>query len=249
MTALTEIYAALDAIRPQQCCSPDLDVLTCYRPAYVGPEYAGAKPRIMFVGLDPGTGERDNPTVALSAESWAGQIFEGKRNGHDRLDDHYKGCVRAAGWLLGKDCEHCRSIGFCSVKTPRECSLAQFCQTNAVKCAPMKKGKEFVGAKRIKNCLPIGVVREIEVLRPNIIICQGRRNHMKGIFLHFVQANGSASIDFKSEFIGTVEWNSQAWKGHSALAFLRHPSRGPNTDWELTRLPALKMLARLWPDG
>jgi len=223
-----DLLSRLDLIRPSTCCS-ELPA-NCYRPAYVGPHYGdGAK--ILFVGLDSGTS--DGATKPITTKEWQSLVFSGYRKQEDKKasapwNAHYRGCVRTASAILKMACEsECGSA--CRHKPASECVLAYFAQTNAVKCAPPKRGMKFAAESSIKTCVETNLFAEIEILQPDLIVLQGRNKksgHIHKDFEHELELRhwGTLAIDEES-LVGTITWTNGSMRGRkTVLAQFSHPS-------------------------
>jgi hypothetical protein len=234
----------LDGIRPAECCSSITEwKQDWYQPTYVGPRY-GAKHKILFIGLDRGSGVGRCHSVG----SWQREVYHGKRNG-DPLNPHFNGCVQTAAAILRMPCVGSCS-GFCINKDPQECVLSYFAQTNCVKCAPPgKKEMAFQNTDRISRCLGSNIFREIEVLQPDVIVLQGknlRSGHIHNDFGEQLKNGGwgdSLSTDDTSVKLIRWERRTLADRWPSILLELRHPSaRGKFTwknQWERDVLPTI----------
>ena len=88
----------------------------------------------------------------------------------------------------------------------------------------------------IPACMPL-VFDDIRLLRPQIIILQGR-NHLEKPFVRETERQ-SAKLENKLEYNGAaladLIWNDQK----IILALLRHPSRWLEKDWERVILPVI----------
>jgi len=236
-----DLPSKLDLIRPSSCCS-DLPA-ACYRPAYVGPQY-GQKARILFVGLDSGTS--DGIPEPLAAKEWQRAVFtEGYRkqqgaNGNWAWNAHYRGCVKTASAILRMTCEsECGTR--CILKPTSECALSYFAQTNAVKCAPPKVGMSFIAEHRIATCMAANLFTEVDVLRPDVVVLQGR-NHNSGHIHEDFQREliagkwGELAIELDS-LVGIITWSRGEMAGlKTVLATFIHPSAKGKSSFKYTWL-------------
>lgn len=235
----TNLMSRLDSIRPSSCCS-DL-APACYRPAYVGPHY-GEKTKILFVGLDSGTS--DGIPKVLTAKEWQSTVFsdgyrnQGETNKVQSWNLHYRGSAKTASAILKMACAS-ECDGACSVKPSLECVLSHFAQTNAVKCAPPKRGMAFIANRRIATCMAKNLFSEIELLKPDVIILQGRnRNsgHIHEDFQRELAAGhwGTLAIDDEN-LVGVITWCFGAMEGRkTVLAMFSHPSARGKSNFKRT---------------
>lgn len=245
------IQYQLDLIRPSPCCS-DLPE-ACYCPAYVGSLY-GTKTKILFVGLDAGTSLEEGFPKTYKTKDWAKSIGECYREPRNTTwDPLYRGCVRAAGAILGMNCQD-TCVDACRIKPSSECVLSYFSQTNAVKCVPPKKGKDFYSQDRIVECMGKNLFAEIEVLQPDVIVLQGknrRTGHIHEDFVHELKIANWGSLSIAEEnLLGTIEWARGKLCGRkTVLALFTHPSaRGKlnfSNTWSSEVLPVVPKIHAL----
>lgn len=228
MTELDDLYSQLDEVRPQSCCS-GLSLDDCYTPVYVGPSYPGSKKKILIVSLQSKTSVSHwvpEPTT----KRWSERLFEEWHGSKpEPRNRHIPGCIWQSAILPQLDCETlCGSC--CSGKEPEVCALANFAQTNAVKCVQAKENPEFKDKHLIQRCMKQNLFREIEVLKPDAILLQGHDNH-RG-FLKEIKEQEYGHLEMRSDNVAAVKWNFPRWTGRSVVAFLKHPSA---LGWALTQ--------------
>lgn len=133
----------------------------------IGSDYGLNIPKIMFVG-------KEGVNQAATIESPV-KVSEVKSN-----NTHYFGTIHTLAYIL----KRITSDEFCNRDIINQSSLSQFddlhtkfCLTNYYKCAFRDKddGNHNVKTNNVmkKNC-PIVLTNEIEILKPNIIIMQGK---------------------------------------------------------------------------
>ena len=203
-----------------------------YYATYVGPDYAEARIKILFIALDAG------------ADSESYDLLK-RRDGilrwyQTHWNQHYRGCIWVASYLLGSLClPQCssRCSSRCEPEHGRKCVLRLIAQGNAVKCVPASAtGMYFNNRPRIPHCLPL-MFEEIPILRPDVILLQGR-NDLHGPFFKNVEERGGKRETTKCDHVSVVTWPNDA--GRSVVVSLNHPSRGNlQRDWEPNNVPAL----------
>jgi len=231
-----ELMAQLDATG--RCASCDRPVTGFYCHTYLGSSY-GKGTRILFVGLDHGNDYRtaDANDRRRGIVHW----YQEKRHG---WNPHYRGCIAVAVGILELKCSvDCRHR--CCLKPDEDCALCQFAQANAVRCTGADGGMTFSRHDRIRDCLPL-VFREIEVLRPRVIILQGRNRgsgHIHRDFQAEARKRGRWE-ETSNEYVGNIIWNGT---GQAALVVsLRHPARAwLERNWETEIIPAMQTVRQL----
>lgn len=210
-----------------------------YCATYVGPGYAEAKVKILFIGLDAGADSRSYDLF----QRQAGILDWYKTN---NWNQHYRGCVWVASYILGSLClPQCtsRCSSRCVPEHGRECVLRLFAHGNAVKCVPMSsKSMDFNNRPRISGCLPL-MFEEIQVLRPKVIVLQGR-NDLHEPFFNGLIASGGERERTKRDIVSFVRWPNGL--GRTIMVSLNHPAHGHlQKDWELDIVPSLDEARRL----
>lgn len=192
---------------------------------YVGPEYAQAVRRIMFVGLDSGQGWWKRLANAREVQS---ELVAKFRDGGVRWNPHYAGCVRVAASVLGLGCgSTCKEK--CRKKTSSECALLCFSQANAVRCVHSnERNSDCRSQERVKNCLPF-LFKEIGVLKPDVIVLQGRNKrsgHLQVSFRNEIERGLWGQFEGQEHaHVQTIRWfKYDGWTGPTQLASLYHPS-------------------------
>jgi hypothetical protein len=206
----------------------------CYA-TYVGPGYAAAPVKILFIGLDTGA---DSQSYDL-LQRRAGILDWYKTN---NWNQHYSGCIKVAGYILDSEClQRCASR--CTPQEAQECVLHLFGQGNAVKCVPVgAAGMDFNNRPRISGCLPL-MFEEIQVLRPQVVVLQGRNDLHEPFFTGLSESGGKRERT-KRDFISVVTWPNGVER--SIVVSLNHPSHGHlQKDWEPDIIPALDEARRL----
>ncbi len=193
--------------------------------AYVGPHYDTRFPRILFVGLDSGRGWGE-PLV--NVHSVQEERVKDCREEQQAWNPHYKGCVRTAAAILGLDCERdCKQN--CAKKESLECAFLRLSQANAVRCVGVdEKDSDCRSQNRVAKCLPY-LFSEICILRPDVIVLQGRNQRTGHLHKSFRQELGRGEWgELQGEELDLVQeirWlKCDAWQGPTWLASLRHPS-------------------------
>lgn len=182
----------------------------------------------MFVGLDSGTYISRWAGKRATAATWSELVFSDRRGENpEKFNAHFSGCVRATAILLTLSCEaQCKKQ--CSNKSLETCALANFAQTNAVKCVERKDKSEFRARHRIQQCIKQNLFGEIEVLKPGIVVLQGRnkQGHIHGDFFREIEAQkcGRLKLPHEHENVEVVDWDLPKWTGRSVVACLMHPS-------------------------
>jgi Uracil DNA glycosylase superfamily len=226
MTALDDLYLNLDSVRPYSCCS-ELCLDTDYTPVYVGPSY-GRLQKILFVGQDSGKCISQWAGRTCTTEKWSRLVFDDRRgvSPKETLSAHLAGCVWATAVILRLSCDNeCRTR--CSNKNIEACALANFAQTNAVKCVDRTDTRKFRAHHRIGPCMKHNLFREIEALKPDLIALQGRdrkTGHIHEDFRREIEAQKRGHRETRYENVDTMDWKSTGWTGRSVIASLAHPS-------------------------
>src|SRR5439155_1113279 len=136
---------------------------------------------------------------------------------------HYQGCVWVGSKLFRTNCvQDCRER--CARKPEAECALLHFAQGNAVKCTGGATNRNFARAERIRDCLPL-IFSEIEILRPQVIVLQGRNRGTGHIHREFREEASRRGewIETESEHVSVISWGGgQPYS--EVVASFRHPS-------------------------
>lgn len=245
------ICELLDAIRPSDSCSKGFPcTIGNYCPPYVGPLYDQRSPRVLFVGLDPGSFGKDEETekrwraCASSAEQLRNCILSVYAEKSELFNAHYRGCVRVAATLLGMVCS-CGCQKNCSRQPRENCVLSYFAQTNAVKCNEGTGGMAFKSSqlRLIRPCMEANLLSELKLLQPDYIVLQGRNNATGHIHMDFCRLLGAAPDELVR--VIQVPGGKQA-----VLIALLHPSaRGKfslSVTWEPKVLPMLQRAKEIY---
>jgi hypothetical protein len=227
-----------DEANEKACGEGDL-----YLATYIGPLYFTAKHKVLFVGLDHGMKTRN---VDVDLRQRHKDMIEWPSDpGRDgKWNPHYQGCIKVAGYLLDSAClNDCTSR--CALRavpsspshaSEANCVFLQFSQGNAVKCVPAgSQTMSFNANKRIPACLPL-MFEELTVLRPDVIVLQGRRHLSKPLRKLVASKDGVEWKTTENGYVGIMVW--QTWQ--SVVVALNHPARGwLARNWDGEIVPAL----------
>ena len=206
-----------------------------YHATYVGPDYAKAKVKILFVGLDAGVDSRSYDV----RERQTGILDYYKTH---NWNQHYRGCVKVASYILRSDCS-IRCASRCTPEKGQECALRLFAQGNAVKCVPADAtDMTFRGKERVEECLTL-MLDETAALRPDVIVLQGRPLGpglpTSGPFFKAAEGHGGK--------VGRLYFAMWPGGSKSIVVSFSHPSRGHlETDWEPEIVPALDEVRKIF---
>jgi uracil-DNA glycosylase len=216
-----------------RCASCDQLAAKHYCHTYIGPRY-GKSTRVLIIGLDHGQDYTENASDRQKQILHYRQV-ESIPMG---LNQHYRGCVLVAAETLGFRCAT-ECARRCSFKAEEECALLHFAQGNAVKCTAGGEGMTFRRQERIRECFPL-MLGEIQILRPHVIVLQGRNQgtgHIHEDFKKLAETCGTWEMT-DNELLRVVRWGD--WSFSSIVASFRHPSRGyQSRDWEPIIRPAI----------
>lgn len=167
-----ELLKQLDGLRPEQCCCSDLGLdISGYCPAYVGSCYVHAKTRILFVGLAPKDADAATPSSVDRREGMR-NLFQT----HGKTwNPHLEGCLHVVSEIVKLDCRlDCCTSKKCYLRPESRCAFSFLAHTNAVKCFAGKRGSRYTaGSKPARTCLSAITLKEIKMLKPEMVILQG----------------------------------------------------------------------------
>jgi uracil-DNA glycosylase len=202
--------------------------------SFIGRRYASADFRLVMVGMDHGEDFGDD--FSQRREGIEGHVLNNK------LGQHYRGIVRTAVAVFGKDGEQCRGC-FDSNRCAQSqrCVINRIAQPNFVKCVPQdQQGRKSRATWRMWTNCARHLVAELKLLRPHVIVFHGAK--ARDPFCAAVSDLRTIRPDIQDRR-GPVLYQWQA--ADTYLLFLHHPSRNRlNMQWKPIVVPALDHLRR-----
>jgi Uracil DNA glycosylase superfamily len=189
---------------------------------YIGRDY-GRGFKLVFVGIDHG--EFDPFSGLQENRQWIEENYIG-RPMEFRFNQHYVGVVRHSAMLLGHPACQCQRE-CCSTSHPSvsSCVLKKIAQLNIVKCVPKTQANRTARSNQTmkENCAN-HLVRELRILRPNLIVFHGVGSRRVVIPAFERSGIDLTAINECSDRHGAVLYDSNELGAH--ILFLFHPSHG-----------------------